>query len=191
MVVTNARTAEKVSCESFWKESDVVIYFMRRFGCPLCRWISHELYQIHSELESNNVKLIAIAPEKFGLDEFLEGNFFPGDIFLDETKEAYEALEFTRFSLMGSLGAAIDGDTRKMVSEAKKIGITGNIKGDTRQLGGLLIVREGGKDLTYHKQVKAADYVKNSEILKTLGISVKAPVVDTDQPENACPIQMK
>ena len=50
---------------------------------------------------------------------------------------------FTRFSFLGSLGAAIASSTRKMVNEAKNIGISGNIKGDTRQLGGMLIVKQG------------------------------------------------
>ena len=71
-----------VSFESLWAENDVVFYFLRRFGCPLCRWISNELNSISSVLAENNTKLVGIAPEKFGLEEFQEGKYFTGGFFL-------------------------------------------------------------------------------------------------------------
>lgn len=64
-------------------------------------------------------------------------------MYLDESKKSYVELGFTRFSFFGSLGAAIASSTRKMVNEAKINGISGNIQGDTRQLGGMLIVKKG------------------------------------------------
>ena len=71
------------------------------------------------------------------------GYYLVTDLYLDEEKNAYTTLNFGRFSMLGALGAAVDSDTRKINSEAKKVGITGNIKGDIKQLGGLLIVRKG------------------------------------------------
>jgi len=187
LAVTNAKTSEKVSCDLLWKDSDAVIYFMRRFGCPVCRWICHEISKLEPQLTENNVKLIGVAPEKFGLEDFVAGKFFSGDLYLDEEKNAYTTLNFGRFSMLGALGAAVDADTRKINSEAKKVGITGNIKGDIKQLGGLLIVRKGGEELFYFKQEKASDYVKNSEILEKLGINGKS-ADDSIRPDMTCPL---
>lgn len=64
-------------------------------------------------------------------------------MYLDESKKSYVELGFTRFSFFGSLGAAIASSTRRMVNEAKQKGISGNIQGDIRQLGGMLIVKKG------------------------------------------------
>jgi len=59
-----------------------VIYFLRRFGCPVCRWISKNLSALKPTLDENNVKLIGIGPEKNGMEEFIKGNYFSGCKFL-------------------------------------------------------------------------------------------------------------
>jgi len=189
LMISSVATNEIVSFESLWAENDVVFYFLRRFGCPLCRWISNELNSINSVLAQNNTKLVGIAPEKFGLEEFQQGKYFTGDLYLDESKKSYVELGFTRFSFFGSLGAAIASSTRRMVNEAKINGISGNIQGDTRQLGGMLIVKKGGEQIFYFKQVEAADYVKNSEILKVLGIEQE--VKDSEQASKVCNLEEK
>jgi len=189
LMISSVATNEMVSFESLWAENDVVIYFLRRFGCPLCRWISNELNNINGVLSENNTKLVGIAPEKFGLEEFQEGKYFAGELYLDESKKSYVEMGFTRFSFLGSLGAAIASSTRKMVNEAKNIGISGNIKGDTRQLGGMLIVKQGGEQIFYYKQVEASDYVKNSDILKVLGINHE--VKDSEQASKVCNLEEK
>ena len=60
-----------------------------------------------------------------------------GKLHLEETKKSYAELGFARFSLLGPKS------TRKMVRVAKEKGISGNVKGDTRQLGEMLVVRKG------------------------------------------------
>jgi len=181
----NASTQEEIKVSSLWAENGVVIYFLRRFGCPVCRWISKELNQIKSVLESNNFKLVGVGPEKLGSEDFIKGNFWNGDLYIDDNKSMYKTIGFSRFSMMGALGAAIDKETRNINSQAGKVGITGNLKGDKLQLGGLLIVEKGGKVLKYYKQVKASDYLKNSEILEVLGIT--ADKDDNVRPDMAIP----
>jgi len=185
LLLTNAKSGEKIPCNDLWKDNDVVIYFLRRFGCPVCRWISKEISSIKPTLDANNVKLIGVGPEKNGLEEFIEGNFFSGDLYLDETKDVYKTLGFSRFSMLGALGAAVDKETRRINDEAKKIGISGDLKGDLRQLGGLIIIRKGGEQVMYFKQDKASEYVKNSEILKQLSLS--EGVSDNERPDMQCP----
>ena len=45
------------------------------------RWISKELNQIKSVLESNNFKLVGVGPEKLGSEDFIKGNFWSGGMF--------------------------------------------------------------------------------------------------------------
>ena len=47
----------------------------------LIRWISKELNQIKSVLESNNFKLVGVGPEKLGSEDFIKGNFWSGGMF--------------------------------------------------------------------------------------------------------------
>ena len=68
---------------------------------------------------------------------------FSADLYIDDNKSMYKTIGFSRFSMMGALGAAIDKETRNINSQAGKVGITGNLKGDKLQLGGLLIVEKG------------------------------------------------
>jgi len=185
----NASTNEEIKVSSLWAETGVVIYFLRRFGCPVCRWISKELSQIKPILESNNVKLVGVGPEHFGSEDFIKANFFSGDLYIDDSKALYKSLGFSRLSMMGAIGAAIDKETRNINSQAGKVGIKGNMKGDKLQLGGLLIVEKGGTELKYFKQVKASDYLKNSEVLQVLGVNKDQK--DNIRPDMACPFQPK
>jgi len=64
-------------------------------------------------------------------------------VFVDEKKTTYKDLGFGQFTLFSALGAAVDKETQDITSRAKKEGITGNMKGDWYQLGGLLVVKKG------------------------------------------------
>ena len=44
-------------------------------------------------------RLIGVGFETIGLEEFKEGNFFAGELFIDETRESYNKLGFVRFGL--------------------------------------------------------------------------------------------
>lgn len=187
--IVKAVTKEETQCKYLWSESDVVIYFLRRFGCPVCRWISREISSIKQALDENNVKLIGIGPEAVGIDEFVSGKYFAGDLYTDEKREVYQALGFSKFSMMGALGAAVDKETRDLNNKAKSAGLGGNFKGDLKQLGGLLIIKKGGEQLLYFKQEKASEYVKNSAILNKLGINEKTE--DNERPDMQCPYTPK
>uniref|UniRef100_H2YBS8 Prostamide/prostaglandin F synthase n=1 Tax=Ciona savignyi TaxID=51511 RepID=H2YBS8_CIOSA len=133
--------------------------------------------------DKNNVKLVGVAPESLGLEEFQKLNLFSGDLYIDEKKKCYTDLGFSNYSFMGALGAAVDKDTRDIANKAKKEGISGNIKGDWYQMGGVLIVKKGGEVLKLYKQQKGSDHMKNQEILDVLGIKAEAKAGTEAQPE--------
>lgn len=56
----------------------MVLFFLRRFGCQVCRWMASEISKLESDLTASGVALVGIGPEEFGLEEFKEKGFFKG-----------------------------------------------------------------------------------------------------------------
>ncbi|TRY63378.1 hypothetical protein TCAL_09031 [Tigriopus californicus] len=119
----------------------------------------------------NNVRLIGVGLEPLGVDEFIQGKFFGGELFIDMEKKSYSALGFKRMSLLGLFPAVLAKKARDFAARAKKLNLGGNMKGDGFQNGGALVVEVGGTQtlLTYVQQ-DAPDHVSNAEVLKALGI---------------------
>ena len=69
---------QAVPVQNLWENNDVVIYFLRRFGCPVCRWISNNLSSIKPILDENNVKLVGVGPEENGSKQFFDDKVFDG-----------------------------------------------------------------------------------------------------------------
>nr|CAB3265205.1 prostamide/prostaglandin F synthase-like [Phallusia mammillata] len=166
-------SGKEVQLKSFWANNDVVIYFLRRYGCPVCRWLAKNISRLQPIFDSNNVKLVGISPQTKGSDEFLESKLFSGELYIDEQKKCYKDLDYQQYSFVGALMAVKDKDTQLINQKAKKEGISGNLKGDLYQMGGLLVIRKGGEILLNFKQQKGSDHVENPEILKALGIDAE------------------
>lgn len=64
--------------QALWRDQPVVIFFLRRFGCQVCRWTAAEISKLEPELRANGVALVGVGPEEFGLQEFKQGGFFKG-----------------------------------------------------------------------------------------------------------------
>ena len=84
---------------------------------------------------------------------------FKTDLYIDDSKALYKSLGFSRLSMMGAIGAAIDKETRNINSQAGKVGIKGNMKGDKLQLGGLLIVEKGKNIYLCNKFVNFIEFL--------------------------------
>lgn len=176
-------TGESVELQSLWKDSTTVFYFMRRFGCPVCQYISRQVNKIKPFLDKNDVKLVGIGPEELGSKEFYEAKHFDGDIYYDETKKCYQDLQYKRYNMFTVLGGALNAKSRELNNLASKEGLKGNFQGDLMQTGGLLVVQKGGeKILMNFKQEGAGDAVENQKILDALGIQETAAKSDEQAP---------
>ncbi|WP_421019301.1 AhpC/TSA family protein, partial [Klebsiella pneumoniae] len=71
---------------------------LRRFGCMVCRWIAQDLSNLRSILDQHDVRLVGVGPEALGLQEFLDGGYFSGELYLDESKQIYKELGFKRYN---------------------------------------------------------------------------------------------
>uniref|UniRef100_A0A673A1R3 Peroxiredoxin like 2B n=1 Tax=Sphaeramia orbicularis TaxID=375764 RepID=A0A673A1R3_9TELE len=77
-LVKSAETGETVELKSLWQDQPVVLFFLRRFGCQVCRWMASEISKLEPDLTASGVSLVGIGPEELGLKEFKEGGFFKG-----------------------------------------------------------------------------------------------------------------
>jgi len=131
-----------------------------------------EISSLLPQLKEHNVRLIGIGLEPIGVEEFIEGKFFDGELFVDDKKESYQKLGLKRVGLLSLIPTVISRKFREAFNKAKAMGIEGNITvGDGFQNGGCLVVGAGGSPtmLTY-VQEDAGDQVENSSIMEALGI---------------------
>lgn len=119
--------------------------------------------------------MIGVGVEELGVEEFVEGKFFDGELYIDTQKKSYQDLGFKRLGFFSAIGSVLGKMGRAMISEAKSKGIDGNLKGDGMQNGGTIIVAPGGKVLLSYKQESPADHVAIEDVLKALDISASAP----------------
>jgi len=115
---------------------------------------------LKDQFEAMGVRMVAIGFDEKGVDEFVAGNYWNADLYLDKDKELHKQLQFKRGSILDMFKSKLWA----LNKEAKKNGITGNFKGDGFQLGGTyLITRE--KLLYSHVQATTVDYMKPEELL--------------------------
>ncbi|XP_072282358.1 prostamide/prostaglandin F synthase [Pyxicephalus adspersus] len=180
--VKNAVTGETVELKSLWTDHTVVLFFLRRFGCQICRWIAKDISQLKESLEANQIRLIGIGPEDVGLQEFLDGKYFSGELYLDESKQSYKVLGFKRYNALSIVPAALGKKVRDIVTKANTVGVQGNFTGDLLQSGGMLIVSKGGEKVLLHfVQDSPGDYVPLDTLVTTLGIT--ADVKTSQRPQ--------
>lgn len=144
-VVTRTIDNVDVSIRSLYAVQPIVLVFLRRFGCQLCRSYAAKLSQeLHPILQKNNVGFVAVGLERLGLEEFQAGKFFTGDLYIDEGKKAYQRLQLPYLGWIKGITTLFTRSTKAWNDETKKMGIEGNLKGDGFQLGGTYVL--GSKD---------------------------------------------
>ncbi|GFS29626.1 hypothetical protein NPIL_414791 [Nephila pilipes] len=183
--VKSATSKEEVVVKSLWEEKACVITFFRRFGCAFCRLAAKDLSSIKSILDANNVQLIGIGVEELGVEDFINGKFFDGDLFIDSEKKCYTDLGYKRFGMLSIVSALATKTSRDAIFKARSENVGGDMKGDKYQVGGTLVISKGGKEvLLNHKQDSLADHVHPSEILKSLNLEaeIKNDEVEEEKP---------
>ncbi|NP_001087128.1 prostamide/prostaglandin F synthase [Xenopus laevis] len=182
ILVKNALSGEMVELKSLWKEQTTVLLFLRRFGCQICRWIAKDMGKLKESCDVHQIRLVGIGPEEVGLKEFLDGNFFNGELYIDDSKQSYKDLGFKRYSALSVIPAALGKKVRDIVTKANADGVQGNFSGDLLQSGGMLIVSKGGEKVLLHFiQDSPGDYVPLETIVQTLGIT--ANVTESQRPQ--------
>ncbi|KAM6927386.1 prostamide/prostaglandin F synthase [Xenentodon cancila] len=171
-LLKSTESGETVELQSLWQDQPVVLFFLRRFGCQVCRWIASEISKLEPDLAAGGVSLVGVGPEEFGVQEFKQGGFFKGSIYVDQEKKCYKDLGFKRYTALSVVPAALGKKVREIAAKASAEGIQGNFSGDLLQSGGMLVVAKGGEEVLLHFiQDSPGDLVPLEDISKALGIS--------------------
>jgi len=67
-----------VPLKSLWEDQTALIIIFRRWGCLLCRVWAKQISDLYPSLKENNIRLIGIGVDEVGLENFIEGKYFPG-----------------------------------------------------------------------------------------------------------------
>ncbi|CAM6128619.1 unnamed protein product [Calypogeia fissa] len=180
--------AKSIQIKSLWENQGVVIHFLRRFGCQLCRGHALELEQIVPTLEANGFRVVAIGVERFGVEDFQAGKFWKGELYIDDGKKALKALDVKQLSIFNALkDIALNKDVSTAFKKTKDV--PHNYKGDGRQLGATFVFAKGGKILLDHRQKNFGDHASNEAILKAAAVdptTIAAEAKEATEPAAEC-----
>lgn len=162
-----------VKVGSFWENQAVLVHVLRRFGCMLCRANALELQKITPILEQNNIRVVAVGIEKLGMEEFLEGGYWKGELYIDDGKKILKALDIKSVGILSTIAMIVaNKDVKDAAKKSKHI--PGNFKGDGRQLGGTFAIAKGGEILMDFRQKNFADHPSIESMLEAFGIDANS-----------------
>ncbi|TGZ63630.1 hypothetical protein CRM22_006831 [Opisthorchis felineus] len=109
------------SVESFWRDQTCVIAIFRRFGCKFCRLEALNLSQMKPAFDKRRIRLVGISFDENGIKDFVDGNFFKGELFLDPDRSTYRAMDFKRVSSLSGFKSLFTKAGRDLNSVANVI----------------------------------------------------------------------
>lgn len=140
-LITRVEDNVDIPIRTLYASQPIVLIFLRRFGCQLCRSYALKLSrELHPILQKNNVAFAAVGLERLGLEEFQQGKFFSGQLFVDEGKKAYQQLNLPNLGWIKGITGLFNSSTRNWNDETKKMGVQGNFRGDGFQLGATYVL---------------------------------------------------
>jgi AhpC/TSA antioxidant enzyme len=171
-MITNARDVNvKVPLNTLWKEKPVILLFIRRLGCQICRMYLQEVEKAKEAIEKKGAHAVCITWEALGESSsdkdrsFEKSGYWKGPVYTLD-KEVFAEL-FGRRGFFDNLYGLLDmdADALKKVKERK---IEGNLKGDGFQLGGQMIVDTEGTVYLDHRPKSYGDDTEVDDLLDTL-----------------------
>lgn len=132
-----------------------------------------ELSLLSPQLVQANVRLIGIGLEETGLEDFVAGKFFDGELYIDTEKKSFKDLNYKKLGYLSLIPALLSRVAREAMRKSKEWAVGGDMKGDGFQNGGLLVVGPKGEKVLYEfKQENPAEHAENSAIAKALGLEI-------------------
>eukprot|EP01090_Pellita_catalonica_P007631 TRINITY_DN18220_c0_g1_i1.p1 TRINITY_DN18220_c0_g1~~TRINITY_DN18220_c0_g1_i1.p1 ORF type:complete len:154 (-),score=22.59 TRINITY_DN18220_c0_g1_i1:161-622(-) len=150
----------------------------------MCRAGASHLSKLKPEFDKLGIHLVAIGLEKFGLDEFVAGKYWDGELYLDIGKKSYKSLDLQVNSLWNGYGL-MNADFRKKHTIVKSQGFTGNLKGDGFQLGATLVMDPKEGCLFLHKQEFYGDHPEPEKVLEIASKGLTQVTKDQSEEEEA------
>lgn len=169
--IVNARDAtDKRPLCSLWAEKPVILIFLRRLGCPICRAYIQALSQGKHLFEGLGAQIICLSFEALGegsdFDRSFEaGTYWIGPLYTID-KSVYSQL-FGRKGLFDNFYGLLDMD-KDALQSVKDQNVKGNYKGDGFQLGGQFVIDTKGVVRLDHRQKLFGDDAPFKDLLKAV-----------------------
>lgn len=135
----------------------------------MCRGGARDISRAIPTLLDNNVRVVGIGLEPLGMDEFVEGGFWKGELYLDNGKKSYQALSLKSTGILGALSMIFLNKAVKAELDKYK-SIPGNLKGDGMQLGATFVFDKGGAMVLDYRQRDFGDHPTPEALLKALDL---------------------
>jgi len=170
------RTGEATTLGALWTEQPVVLLFMRRLGCQMCRLSSKELWAVQPEIAAAGGRAVAFTFEEgFGKGSdadstFEAGAYWPGPLYHVD-RAVYDALFGAKTSLFDSGYGLLDSRAHAVIAKANAAGVKGNLLDGFKsglQLGGQFVVARGGDVKLDHRQEFYGDDASVAELLDAI-----------------------
>lgn len=138
----------------------------------MCRMGAANLSALKPAFDELGVTMIGIGVEMIGFQDFVEGGYFTGELFIDEKKECYTALSCIR-NTWRNLWGLMDKDILRIFDISKKKGYANNLAGDKNQLGGTFVLGpKDGKTMYGHYQTPKSFEPSLVGIMESLKIPI-------------------
>jgi len=117
------------------------------------------------------INLVGVVHEKLGVPEFKKGSFEQGNLYLDQDKSLFKLLGDRWLGFTGFLSPKVWGN----LNRAKGKGFEGNMEGEGRLLGGLLVVGPGDQGVIFeYKEEVWGDHADLKDVLEACKMMNKA-----------------
>jgi len=127
----------------------------------LCREEAKELSSLVPKLNENKIKLVGVVHETLGVDLFRP--YFPnGEIYYDPNRSFFKAIGDRWLGLVGFFYPSV----WKNLNRSSSKGVTGNLEGEGRLLGGVLVIGSNDRGIVYeHREKVWGDHADFQEVL--------------------------
>lgn len=126
--------------------------------------------EIRDELMENGVGMAVIVHEELGVQEF-RTKFWPSDpLYLNSDKSFFSAIHDDRkVRKQGLLSGLFSADMWRRIRGAKAAGVEGNLEGEGRILGAILLMGKGDGGVKWIRTEKSfGDHATNKEIISAV-----------------------
>mmetsp|Transcript_83605 Transcript_83605/g.261206 ORF Transcript_83605/g.261206 Transcript_83605/m.261206 type:complete len:159 (+) Transcript_83605:193-669(+) len=131
---------------------------------------AQDIAQLKPQFDALGARLVLVGYEDVGAQEFLDGKFWEGDVFIDTPHAVFKALGTQTAGLWTLAKPSVIAGIRKAASK----GVPANQKGGTTDptLGGTYVVHEGNFVYEYQHQ-HFADHASGDEVLEACASAAK------------------
>lgn len=169
----DAKTRRPTKLRALWERAPVVLVFLRRLGCQLCRLRASEFEAARPIVAQAGANIVCVTFEYLGEGSDYDNSWslvacWTGALLADPSQVLFRRL-FRRKGLFDGFYGLTDM-SRARVAQSSALGFNkqSNIRGDGLMLGGVCVVDVGGEVMLDHRSKYFGDDVPIRVVLDTL-----------------------